>query len=357
MNMEEWGWDAAWQSMVPDAPDAFPGRVIFESRQMYRVVADPGENWGVLTGALCNKMGSKRDYPAVGDWLLLRSESHSDHWLIDRVLPRRSAFSRHSAGVVTEEQVIAANCDTVFAVFSLDGGRNFNLRGLERVLTCTWDSGAAPVVVLNKSDLSDDVDREIRRARSIAPEVPVHAVSCLTGSGFDALHPHLGPGRTIALIGRSGVGKSSIINHLSGEQLMKTGVLREQDHRGRHTTTHRELVQLSGGALLIDTPGLRELQLWGEETSLQGAFSDIEALAEECRFRDCSHAGEPDCAVQRSLADGGLNQERFEAFLELQKELRHLKRKQDVRLRLDEKRRWKTLTKRHRRNKPGRQRT
>lgn len=355
MSIESWGWDAQWQSLVPDSRDLFPGRIVFESRQMYKVAADRGENWGILTGSMRNRLESRSDYPAVGDWLLARSEDQSEHWLIDAVLPRRSAFSRHGAGAVTEAQVIAANCDTVFTVFSLDGGRNFNLRGLERYLTCAWDSGASPAIVLNKADLCDDVEGSILQAQSVSAGAPVFAVSCLTGAGFEALDAYLIPGQTIAMIGRSGVGKSSIINHLSGEELMKTGELREQDHRGRHTTTHREIVMLPGGALLIDTPGLRELQLWGDESTLESAFADIESLAESCRFRDCSHTGEPGCGVQEALGDGSLDQERFENYLDLQKELRHLKRKQDVRLQLEEQKRWKSITKQYRKHKgrPG----
>jgi ribosome biogenesis GTPase len=328
----------------------FPGRVVFEGRNMYRVVSEQGENWSIVSGALRNSLAEKRDFPAVGDWVLAYTEHQNEHWIIRQVLPRKSAFTRKIAGQVTEEQVIAANCDFVFTVCSLDGGRNFNLRGLERYLTCAWDSGADPVIILNKADLCEDIDGAFLQAESIAPGIGVHCLSCVTGSGFDSLAPYLEPGRTVALIGRSGVGKSSIINYLSGQEIVKTGELREQDHRGRHTTTHRELVQIPGGGLFLDTPGLRELQLWGEESSLEGSFSDIEALAEGCRFNDCSHTREPGCAVQQALADGSMDYGRFESFLDLQKELRHLKRKQDIRARLQEKNKQKAFSKQHKKH-------
>lgn len=353
MKLESWGWSAEWRSRIPESagPGQFPGRVVFSSRGMHRVVAERGENWAVVKGALRHSLTGTQAFPVVGDWVLLRAEPQSDTWLLSHILPRRSAFSRNNAGMTTEEQIIASNCDCVFAVCGLDGGRNFSLRGLERVLTCTWNSGAVPVIVLNKTDLCDDVEGARLQAESIAPGVDVRCVSCVTGSGFDDLSPYLGTGRTVALIGRSGVGKSSIINRLAGTEVLRTGEIRDQDHRGRHTTTHRELVKLPAGGLLLDTPGLRELQLWGEETSLQDAFSDIEELGRQCRFRDCRHAGEPGCAVQEALADGRLDHGRFESYLDLQSELRFLKKRQDIRARLEEKRRQKSFGRRRKKLK------
>ena len=345
MNLESWGWSAEWQARIPAAAgsDWFPGRIVFESRGIYRVISERGEHWGVADGALRRNLQEKTESLTVGDWILADAVPQNEHWLIRKILPRKSAFSRKTAGEVTEVQVIAANCDLVFTVCSLDGGRNFNLRGLERYLTCTWESGASPVIILNKTDLCEDVESAVLQAQSIAPGVDIHCVSCVEGTGFDGLEPYLGPGQTIALIGRSGVGKSSIINYLSGEEVARTNDLREQDLRGRHTTTHRELIQLPGGSVLVDTPGLRELQLWGEESALEVSFSDIETLAEGCRFSDCNHGQEPGCAVQQALADGSLEQGRFESYLDLQNELRRLKIKQDIHLRLREKRQKKAF--------------
>ena len=348
MNLESWGWSAEWRACIPEASESgwFPGRIVFESRGMYRVISERGENWSVADGALRRSFTEKMEFVTVGDWVLVDEVPRTDQWLIRKILPRKSVFSRKTAGAVTEEQPIAANCDFVFTVCSLDGGRNFNLRGLERYLTCAWESGATPVIILNKTDLCDDVEAAVLQARSISPGVDVHGVSCVDGAGFDSLEPYLGSGLTVALIGRSGVGKSSIINFLSGEEVARTSELREQDLRGRHTTTHRELIQLAGGAVLVDTPGLRELQLWGGESALEVSFSDIEDLAGDCRFTDCGHKQEPGCAVQRALADSSLEAGRFESYLDLQKELRRLKVKQDIHMRLEEKRQRKAFGRR-----------
>jgi ribosome biogenesis GTPase len=270
--------------------------------------------------------------PAVGDWVGLRDTT------ITAILPRRSAFIRKRAGNSSDEQVLAANVDTAFLLAGLDD--DFSLRRLERYITTAWDSGAEPVVVLTKSDLCHDVGEALLQVESVAIGVPVYPISNLTGIGVEELEAMVRPGRTIVLLGSSGVGKSTLLNQLAGTELMRTGAI-ATDGTGRHTTTHRELVQLPGGALVIDTPGLRELQFW--EGDVGAAFEDIEALALECRFRDCAHAREPGCAVQAAVDDGTLALDRLRSWRKVQRELEAIAARTDHRLRAARKKRWKEL--------------
>jgi len=286
---------------------------------------------------------NRSEYPTVGDWVLLRQSN--DSALIEKLLPRKSSLSRKRAGVETAEQVIAANADFIFLVFGLDGGRNFSRGALERFLTRAWDSGATPVIVLNKVDLCEDRENYLLEAESVSSGAAVQLTSALTGEGLDSLKEYLKPGKTVVFTGFSGVGKSALINSLAGEEIMRTGVQRESDLKGRHTTTSKSLIQLATGAILIDSPGIKELQLWGSEDSLDTAFADIANLAEKCRFSDCSHSGEPGCAVQDALLTGELDHSRFENYLDLQKELRFLERKQETRQAQEEKAKWKQISK------------
>jgi ribosome biogenesis GTPase len=284
----------------------------------------------------------RADFPAVGDWVAIDPSAQDGDARIRAVLPRVSRFSRRAAGDRTEEQVVAANIDTVFLVTGLD--RDFNLRRLERYLLVARDSGATPVIVLNKTDLVDDPSRFVEEVRALAPAVAIHPMSSREPESADVLRQHLGVGRTGALLGSSGVGKSTIINTLIGHERLRTREVREDDSRGRHTTTARELVVLPGTGVLIDTPGMRELQLW-ETGAFAGSFADIEALAEGCRFRDCRHREEPGCAVRTAAADGVLEAGRLESFQKLQAEQAHQVTMQDQRAQIEEKRKWKVLTK------------
>jgi ribosome biogenesis GTPase / thiamine phosphate phosphatase len=288
-------------------------------------------------------MVSARGHAVAGDWVAFDEERGA----IRAVLPRRTRFSRKEPWL-TEEQVVAANVDTAFLV--TDCGLDFRPRRLERYLTATWDSGADPVIVLAKSDLADDVSDTIAAAEAVAVGVPVHAISSVTGEGLDALDPYLAPGRTVGLLGSSGVGKSTLANRLLGEELLATGDVR-RDGRGRHTTTHRELVRLPGGALLLDTPGMRELQLWADESALEETFADVAELAGRCRFSDCAHGSEPGCAVRAALADGTLPEVRWESYRKLQRELRALAVKQDARLRSEARRERRRFARSRRRTK------
>jgi ribosome biogenesis GTPase len=317
-----------------------PARVAREERGRYRLLLDDRETAGEMAGRLRHEAQRRADLPAVGDWVAVRPDATVA--VIVAVLPRSSAFLRKVAGETTEEQVVAANVDTVFLVSGLD--LDFNPRRIERYLTAAWESGAEPVVVLNKADLASDAEARAAEVESIAPGTAVVTVSALARRGLEALAPWLGAGRTVALLGSSGVGKSTLVNALIGEDRQSTGPVREDDARGRHTTTHRELVPLPGGAVLLDTPGMRELQLWGDEAGLAEAFADVAALAAECRFRDCGHGEEPGCAVREAVERGALEADRLASWHKLQRELRWLATRQDARARAEVEARWKQIS-------------
>ncbi len=325
------------------------GRVLKEVRHLYTVHTREGILEGEVSGRFQFKATDKSDYPTVGDWVALRSLDTC--CIIENVLPRKSAFSRKGAGNVTREQVVAANIDHLCIVCGLDGGRNFNLRGIERYIAMTVEGGAAPVIILNKVDLCADREDILLQTKSISGDIPIHIVSALSGEGIEGLSVAFDAGSTIAFAGHSGVGKSSLINTLLNRETIKTGEVRESDLRGRHTTTHKELFFLEGGAMVIDTPGMRELQLWGNEESLEETFSDIHEAAKRCRYADCSHQNEPGCAVQQMLTDGSLDMGRYENYLDMRAELRFLESKVSEKKRLERKGREKELSKRIRRFK------
>jgi ribosome biogenesis GTPase / thiamine phosphate phosphatase len=327
LNLYDLGWDDGFAPALEPHDNCIPARVSAQHRGGYDVLTEGGELRVHLAGRLRHEATSAADLPAVGDWVALREET------IQAVLPRRSTFTRKAAWAPTEAQVLAANLDTVFVVSALDG--DFNLRRLERYLTLAWESGATPVLVLTKADLCDDPLAALLEAEQVAFGVSAHVVSNVTGEGLDELIPYLAPAKTVALLGSSGVGKSTLANRLLGEELQATKEIAE-DGRGRHTTTSRQLLRLPGGALLVDTPGLREIQLWDADDGIQEAFADVDEIAADCRFRDCAHMREPGCAVQAAIDEGRLPRERLQSYRALQRELRRLAAKQDVRLRSDE---------------------
>ena len=349
--LTSYGWsDSLQRDFEPFAARGLvPARVIVQQRGRYRLAAPAGEIEGHISGRFAHQAADGA-YPVTGDWVA--AELKADMAIIAEVLPRATAFTRMAAGTSQDRQVVAANVDTAFLAASLNA--DLNLRRLERYLATTYESGAAPVIVLTKADLCDDPQPLIAAVEAIAFGVPVLAVSAATGAGLQALSAHLAPGKTAVLLGSSGVGKSTLVNALAGAELMATREIREDDARGRHTTTHRELVLLPSGALILDTPGMRELALWDAQAGVAAAFAqttaEVERLAEGCRFRDCAHGREPGCAVQAALADGTLEAERWRSFQKLQRELAHAERKEDPVAREAERKRWIAI------HKAGRQR-
>ena len=343
----ELGWDSYFSAELGklDRPDLVPARVVNQARDSYRVHGADGDVAAMLSGRILHDSAMGGLCPAVGDWVAVRPAGAGGTAVMEAVLPRKSTFSRKVPGSRTEEQVVAANIDLAFIVSGLDGGRNLNLRRIERYLTLTWASGASPVVVLNKADLAADIPSHIEDIRRAAGEVPVLATSATEGLGLDVLKEHLVRGTTGAFLGPSGVGKSSIINALLGEQRLKVGEVRRRSFRGRHTTSHRELFLLPGSGAVIDTPGIREIQLWADEDALSGAFPDIERLADGCRFSDCTHESEPGCAVRNGVEAGKLDAERLGSYLKLKKEVRYLELHQEGRARLEHKAKWKQISK------------
>jgi ribosome biogenesis GTPase len=329
------GWDAAWA----EAFRAFgeeglaPARVAIQHRGAYDVLHADGEARAHVSGKLRHEAGCPADLPVVGDWVAVDLEP-SGSPTIQAVLPRRTQFSRraaHDPGAtgVAREQVIAANVDVVFVVASLADRPDARL--LERFLTLAWESGARPAILLTKADLEPDAESVAAELSAIGGDVPVHVVSARTGLGLDAVRSQLGPGVTGALLGPSGVGKSTLVNALVGEEMLATGGMRA-DGSGRHTTTRRQLARLTDGSLLVDNPGMREVHLWLADDGLEAAFADVVQLEAACRFRDCRHESEPGCAVQSALADGRLASERWQSYLGLERELAEL----DERLALGE---------------------
>ncbi len=340
MNLQDLGWNDGFAAAFEPHDNCIPARVSAQHRGGYDVLTERGELRVRLAGRLRHEAASAADLPAVGDWVALREET------VHAVLPRRSAFTRKAAWSPTEAQVLAANLDTVFVVSGLDG--DFNLRRLERYLTLAWESGATPALVLTKADLCEDVGGSLLEAEQVAFGVPAHVVSNVTGEGLDELSPYLAPAKTVALLGSSGVGKSTLANRLLGAELQATKEIAE-DGRGRHTTTSRQLLRLPGGALLVDTPGLREIQLWDADEGIEEAFADVDELAAGCRFNDCAHRREPGCAVQAAIDEGRLPRERLQSYRALQRELARLARKQDARLRSEERKKRAALARSRRR--------
>jgi ribosome biogenesis GTPase len=340
-----WGWTAREDALFqPHARETrSPGRVLAEHRGSYVVAAETGEVSAAVSGRFRHDARGPEDFPAVGDWVALEPVDGGGSAVIHAVLPRATRFVRPARGDVAGAQVVAANVDLVLLVSGLD--HDFNVRRLERYLALAWSSGAEPVIVLNKADVCDDVAGRVADAALVAPGVPVRVLSARDGLGLESLTPLLEAGRTVALLGSSGVGKSTIVNALLGYERQATGVVREDDQRGRHTTTSRELLAMPSGALLIDSPGMRSVGMWQIEEGLADAFADVEELAANCRFSDCTHGSEPACAVQRAIADGSLPAVRLESQRKLARESAALAARVDPEARAAYRARWRAIHK------------
>ena len=322
-SLAAWGWDDGWaaERTRSDGADLWPARVIAQHRGQWMLAGEAVETAASLTGRFRHE-APDGDIPAVGDWVLCVNSPHDGVARIDAVLPRRSAFRRRAAGSRPGAQVVAANVDTVFIATSLNG--DLNPRRLERYVVMGRESGAEPVVLLTKADLAGDLVAEpAASAGSLEAElrVAVVALSARTGAGLEAVAGWFAPGRTLALVGSSGVGKSTLLNRLAGEELMVTREVREDDGRGRHTTTHRAIFRLAGGALMLDTPGMRELGVWDADEGVDETFAEIVELASRCRFADCSHRLEPGCAARAAVESGRLDERRLKSYRRLAHEL------------------------------------
>ena len=339
------GWDPFFEAQyeVQKISGSIPARVSSESKGLYRVFSRNGELTAKLSGRMRYTSRETNIHPAVGDWVVLKPLAGEETGVIHSILPRKSKFSRKAAGSLAGEQVISANVDTVFIVNGLDGGRNFNLRRIERYLILAQSSGAVPVIVLNKIDACPDPCDQVRSVESVMKGVPVLAVSAREHTGLGALAPYLAEGKTVAFLGSSGAGKSTLINALLGEDRQDTGKVRENDSMGRHTTTRRELILLPGGGVVIDTPGMRELQLRAVEDDLKNTFGDIDVLAKECRFNDCGHVKGSGCAVQAAVDRGDLALSRLESYRKLQKEIEYLTAKEEQTARVIEQGKYKKI--------------
>jgi ribosome biogenesis GTPase / thiamine phosphate phosphatase len=340
--LERLGWDDGWQAAFAEhaTPGHVPARVAVQHRGAYDLVTADGD----VRASATARLARDDELPAVGDWVALDPATN----LVESVLPRRTTLSRKEVWTAIREQVLAANVDVAFLTQALP--LDFNPRRLERYLAMAWESGAQPVVLLTKADLVADLEPFLAETEAATlGSCPVHAVSARTGVGLDGLRSYFDGNRTAVLLGSSGVGKSTLVNALVGEELLATQEVREDDHRGRHTTTRRELIVLPDGGIVLDTPGIRELQLW--DADLEQTFGDVEEIARRCRFSDCAHAGEPGCAVREALDDGTLAADRWESYVKLQRELEALEVRRNHLLRLERVREYKIRSRQNRKHR------
>lgn len=337
--LERMGWNEKISRFYEEYKElGIPARIATQYKNMYKLFYENGEILGEVSG----KMIYKEEFPVTGDWVLI-SNMENDRCIINHIMPRYTKFSRKEAGKNVKEQIIAANIDTVFIVMALN--QDYNLGRLERYIAASWDSGAEPVIVLTKSDLCDHVEVKIREVEERAlNSIAVYAVSSVTGDGISKIEKYFQLGKTVSFLGSSGAGKSTLINCLADKNIQKVSEIREDDGKGRHTTTTRDLIILENGAVVIDNPGMRELQLW-DDNNLGDTFAEIEEIAKGCRFSDCKHQGEPECAVIKAVENGIISLKRFENYKKLQKEAEYLNKKKSMSAEAVEKEKWKSISK------------
>jgi ribosome biogenesis GTPase len=345
VELVDFGWDEGFEDRFREYREnsLLPARVTEANRLIYKLVSEKGELMGKLSGRFRHSCQSKGDYPTVGDWVAYKPTEQKGFVPIQGLVERKSRFMRKVAGKLSEEQVIAANIDTIFIVSGLD--QDYNIRRLERYVTLASEGNAEYVFILNKADLRTDIEKLTSEIRNLFGDVPVYAISALQNLGLEQITPHIKAGKTVVFLGSSGAGKSTIINRLLGEERQKTGHVSYHDGRGRHITTSKNLIVLPNGAIVIDTPGLRELQMLCTGEGLKNAFSDIEEYAKECRYRTCTHTNEPGCAVQEAVKEGKIGEGRLGNYHKLRKEIAYNLTKHDARFQNKRSRFWKTVSK------------
>ena len=329
INIKKYGFSKSFSNGILQDNQLTPARILSQEKGFYRIISDKGKKLAEVSGKFQFQTTVSSDYPAVGDFVLVNWNESGNSAIIESLLPRKSAFIRKAAGGSQQEQVVAANIDIVFLCMALNN--DFNLRRMERYISIAWDSGAMPVVVLTKSDLCDDLEQKLAEVSTIAFGVDVLVTTSTEENGYEELLPFISEGKTIAFIGSSGVGKSTLINRLLGKELLKTNGLRNDD-KGRHTTTHRELFLLPSGGMVIDTPGMREFGMWDNDTGIERTFMDIEELAAQCKFRNCTHTNEPGCAIQKALTTGKLEINRWQSYQKLKAENDYMEDKESYML-------------------------
>ena len=329
INIKKYGFSESFSNGILQDNQLTPARILSQEKGFYRIISDKGKKLAEVSGKFQFQTTVSSDYPAVGDFVLVNWNESGNSAIIESLLPRKSAFIRKAAGGSQQEQVVAANIDIVFLCMALNN--DFNLRRMERYISIAWDSGAMPVVVLTKSDLCDDLEQKLAEVSTIAFGVDVLVTTSTEENGYEELLPFISEGKTIAFIGSSGVGKSTLINRLLGKELLKTNGLRNDD-KGRHTTTHRELFLLPSGGMVIDTPGMREFGMWDNDTGIERTFMDIEELAAQCKFRNCTHTNEPGCAIQKALTTGELEINRWQSYQKLKAENDYMEDKESYML-------------------------
>ena len=344
-SLEKYGWEEFFRKDFEQYSknNYTAGRVAIENKSNFNLYTVHGELTGEISGRFHYNAKATSDYPAVGDWVVIRIIPGESKAIIEHVLRRKNKFSRKAAGDTTDEQIIAANADLIFIVTSLN--QDINLRRIERYLTLASENNAVPVLILSKSDVCENEEEKISEVSSIAAGIDIHSISAKENIGIEELKKYFSDNRTVAVVGSSGVGKSTLINCLTGSDEMEVSEIGLYKDKGRHTTSHRELLLIEGGGLIIDTPGMREIQLWEGNEGMGETFADVEEISVMCRFTDCRHDTEPGCAIKKAIEEGILTEERFNNYVKLQKEVRYFEIKQDKRAQIEEKKKWKKLRK------------